>query len=190
VILFGAGDQDDILVAAEGDQLLIGGAGDDVVDGGSGYNTYQVTGRADAFYWAVDSSGTIILTDLIVSADDAVDGSDEGVDQLANIQAIQFTTPDGLEQTTLQIDDYSNAPDANNYQINYGEWVDGRTNFYGDVDYFNLDTVAGTAVKVSGAQNTAWGYVRFNDSSVTIDNGSNRDEILSTTGQSTVSFSA
>ena len=157
-ILNGSAGEDSLLGLA-GDDTLRGGAGNDTVDGGSGYNTYRVTGTADAFYWSINSSGAVVLTDAVTDGVDSIDGSDEGVDTLTNIQAIQYVRPDGSVESTVQLDDYSNSADAGNTQIQYGTWVNGRANFYGDVDYFKLQTTAGQKVVLSGGQGSSSGYL-------------------------------
>ena len=53
-----------------GDQTLVGGAGDDAVDGGAGINIYEVSGTPDGFYAQVNSSGSYVLTDLVVGGDE------------------------------------------------------------------------------------------------------------------------
>ena len=160
------GDLADNLAALSGDQVLVGGGGDDVADGGSGFNTYQVTGTVDAFYWSVNSSGDVKLTDTIVDASDAVDGSDEGVDTLRNIQAIRYVAPDGTITTQI-IDDYGNAVDSSNTAIVYGEWVTGRANFLGDLDYFNVQAVSGQQVVISGRDGSSSGRLNFVENNVT-----------------------
>ena len=144
----GAGD--DSLVGGGGNDTLIGGAGNDTVDGGAGYNTLRVQGSADAYYWTVNAAGAVLLTDSVVDPADIIDGSDEGSDKLINIQAIEYVRPDGTLESTFVLDDFGNAPDAGNTQIQYGVWVTGRVNFYGDLDYFKLATVAGQKVVLSG----------------------------------------
>ena len=183
-------DQDDSLTALEGNQVLIGGEGSDTVDGGSGYNIYEISGRADAFYWTVDSSGKVILTDLVSNSGDLVDGSDQGVDTLSNIQQLRYVTPDGSEVTELQIDDYGNAADSGNRLINYGEWVDGRINFYGDRDYFRLDVTDVGEIKISTSDSTYWDtWIRIGDSGEQYLSGNyNQDYNLSGTGVQDVSL--
>jgi Ca2+-binding RTX toxin-like protein/subtilisin-like proprotein convertase family protein len=149
----------DSLLGGAGNDTLIGGAGNDTGDGGSGYNTYVVTGGADAFYWTVNASGDVLLTDSVTDPADPIDGSNEGVDTLRNIQAIQYVHPDGTVESTFVVDDFGNSPDAGNYQIQYGVWVNGRANFYGDLDYFKLQTTAGQKVVVSMGSGSTWGYL-------------------------------
>ena len=95
----------------------------------------------------------------MVDPADPIDGRNEGVDTLSNIQAIQYVRPDGTIESTVVIDDYGNAPDAGNTQIQYGAWMSGRANFYGDVDYFKLSTVAGQKVVSSSGPGSGWGYL-------------------------------
>ncbi|MDC1479889.1 hypothetical protein N8214_10760 [Pseudomonadales bacterium] len=128
----------DSLSAGAGNQSLIAGLGDDTIDGGAGYNTVQVTGSADAFYWTANADGQIILSDIVVSDDDPVDGSDEGTDTLTNVQAIRYINPVTGETTVFELDDYGNSPDVGNRQIQFGEVVSGRANYYGDNDYFTM----------------------------------------------------
>ena len=70
-----------------------GGEGDDSIDGGAGYNTYEVEGSPDGFIYQAIGGGQIRLTDLLVDADDPVNGSDQGTDTLTNIHAIRFVSP-------------------------------------------------------------------------------------------------
>jgi Ca2+-binding RTX toxin-like protein len=177
----------DSLLGGLGNDTLIGGSGNDTVDGGSGYNTYIVTGGADAFYWTVNASGDVLLTDSVTDPADPVDGSNEGVDTLRNIQAIQYVRPDGTVESTFVVDDFGNAPDAGNYQIQYGGWVNGRANFYGDLDYFKLQTTAGQKVVLSSGDGSSYGYlhqggynIQGNDSY--INSGSDRVLNLTSTG--------
>lgn len=151
-------NNNDSLTGGTGNDTLVGGAGNDNIDGGAGFNTYRVKGTADNFYWAVNGQGKLILTDALTDGADPVDGSDEGIDTLTNIQAVQFARPDGSIESTLQVDDYANLASSNNFKIDYGVWVNGRTNFYGDIDFFRLDTVAGQKVFASMSQGSAWGY--------------------------------
>ena len=131
-------DGDDVLAAGAGDQAFALGVGDDTIDGGAGYNTVQVSGSADAFFWTVNSNGEVVLTDLVNDSGDLVDGSDEGTDTLTNIQAIRYVNPVTGEATVFELDDHGNSPDAGNKQIQFGEVVSGRANFYGDNDYFTI----------------------------------------------------
>jgi len=147
---FNGSNGDDTLTGGAGDDTLIGGLGNDTIDGGSGYNTYRVQGTIDAFYWSFNGSGQMILTDTITDGVDANDGSNQGVDRLSNIQQLEFVNADGTVTTTFQVDDYSNAADSGNYQIQYGVWVNGRANYYGDTDWYKLTTVAGDKVVVMG----------------------------------------
>jgi Ca2+-binding RTX toxin-like protein/subtilisin-like proprotein convertase family protein len=157
VVSTGAGQ--DIIYGGAGDDTLDGGEGNDTVDGGSGFNTYVVTGSADAFYWVANSSGDIILTDTITDPADAIDGTNEGVDTLRNIQVIEYRRPDGTLESSFQLDDYSNGVDDSNFKVQYGAWVTGRANFYGDLDYFKLDTVSGQKVVLSGGSGSSYGYI-------------------------------
>ncbi|MDT9547293.1 MAG: S8 family serine peptidase [Chlorobium phaeovibrioides] len=156
--LLGTTGQDSITALA-GNDTIQGGLGNDVIDGGSGYNTYVVHGALDDFYWTVNSEGYVLLYDTVVTPSDTVGGADEGTDTLRNIQAIEYLLPDGLVGSTSVIDDYGNAPDAGNYQIEYGVWVKGRANFYGDLDYYKLDTVVGQKVVLSGGGGSTGGYL-------------------------------
>ena len=162
-LLVGGGGNDQ-LDGDAGNDTLIGGSGNDTVDGGSGYNTFVVTGSADAFTWSVNSSGQVVLTDTVVNPADLVDGSNEGIDLLRNIQAIEYRRPDGSLESRFVLDDYGNAPDAGNFQIQYGVWVTGRANFYGDLDYFKLQITSGQKVVLSGASGSTGGYLASNGS--------------------------
>ena len=150
-------NNNDSLTGDTGNDTLVGGGGNDNIDGGAGFNTYRVKGTADNFYWAVNGQGKLILTDALTDGADPIDGSDEGIDTLTNIQAVQFARPDGSIESTLPVDDYANLASSNNFKIEYGVWVNGRTNFYGDIDFFRLDTVAGQKVFASMSQGSARG---------------------------------
>lgn len=147
----------DTLSGAAGNDTLRGGLGNDTLDGGAGYNVVRVVGSADAYGWNVNALGAVLLTDTVVNPSDLVDGSNEGTDTLLNIQAIEYVLPDGTLESTFVLDDHSNAPAAGNYQIAYGVWVSGRADFYGDVDYFKLSTVAGQKVVLSGGAGSSSG---------------------------------
>ena len=179
-------NNNDSLTGGTGNDTLVGGAGNDTIDGGAGYNTYRVKGTADNFYWAVNGQGQLILTDALTDGQDPVDGSDEGIDTLTNIQAIQFMRPDGSIESTLQVDDYANLASPDNFKIAYGVWVNGRTNFYGDIDFFRLDTVAGQKVFASMSQGSARGY----NSLGYLDPWSPQEWTLNSTGTIDFSFAA
>lgn len=149
----------DSLLGADGNDTLLGGVGNDTLNGGAGYNVVRVLGSADAYGWSVNSQGQVLITDTVVNPADTVDGSNEGTDTLVNIQAIEYVLPNGTLESTFVLDDYGNAPSAGNYQIQYGVWVSGRADFYGDVDYFKLATVAGQKVVLSGSSGTSRGYL-------------------------------
>jgi len=155
----GGSDGNDFLAGAGRNDTLLGGLGNDTIDGGSGYNTYRIYGTIDAFYWSINANGQLVLTDTVTDGIDAIDGSDQGVDTLTNIQLLEFLNPYGAVSTTFQVDDYSNAADPGNMQIQYGVWVTGRANYYGDTDWFKLDTVAGQKVHLSGGSSSSNGYV-------------------------------
>jgi Ca2+-binding RTX toxin-like protein len=144
---------DDTLTGGAGNDTLIGGLGNDTIDGGSGYNTYRIQGTIDAFYWSFNANGQMLVTDTVTDGVDSNDGSNQGVDTLKNIQVLEFVNAGGTVSTTFQVDDYSNAADSGNTQIQYGVWVNGRANYYGDTDWFKLDTVAGTKVVLTGGSN-------------------------------------
>ena len=129
-----------------GDQTLVGGAGDDAVDGGAGINIYEVSGTPDGFYAQVNSSGSYVLTDLVVGGDELSNASDEGIDTLRNIQVIRYISPEDGSVIDIQIDDHGNAPDAGNTVLSYGEIISGRINFKGDTDYFFIDSTKGVEV--------------------------------------------
>lgn len=148
----------DYIETGAGNQTIVGGLGNDTVDGGAGMNTYRVNGTADGFFWSVNSKGDVILTDSVANdPKQLADTTDEGVDTLRNIQSIAFVQPDGSISSVTQLDDYGNSPDATNYQIQYGVWVNGRANFYGDLDYFKLQTTVGQKVVLQSSQGTSAG---------------------------------
>ena len=149
----------DSLSGAAGNDTLLGGIGNDTLDGGAGYNVVRVFGSADAYGWSVNSLGRVLLTDTVVNPSDTIDGSNEGTDTLINIQAIEYVLPNGTVESTFVLDDHGNSPSAGNYQIQYGVWVSGRADFYGDLDYFMLDTVSGQKVVLSGGPGSTSGYL-------------------------------
>ncbi|MDC1514410.1 hypothetical protein N8456_09995, partial [Porticoccaceae bacterium] len=167
---------DDVLSAGAGDQVFALGAGDDVIDGGSGYNTVQVSGLEDAFYWTINSSGEVVLTDLVTGSDDPIDGSDEGTDTLTNVQAIRYLNPVTGEAVVFELDDHGNSPDAGNQQIGFGEIISGRANFYGDKDYFTIDLPDSGEYIFTGLSGNNFN-VQINGSNVYVDN-SNRTVTL------------
>ncbi|MDG0978518.1 MAG: hypothetical protein P8O79_02220, partial [Halieaceae bacterium] len=152
------GEGNDTLVAPEGDQTIAGGAGNDSIDGGSGYNTYEVLGTPDAFIWQVNDLGQIILEDVVVDETDLVNGSNEGTDTLVNIQSLSFKDPVSGQTIEIQLDDFGNDPGSGNRLIGYGEVISGRFNFKGDEDYFLLDVVDGTEVRVTSFINNHPNY--------------------------------
>jgi hypothetical protein len=107
-------ENDDVIVTNSGNDVIVGGFGNDRIDGGSGYNTYRVIGTPDAFMWQVNSSGELILEDMVADVVDPINGSNEGVDTLTNIQSIEFVNPETSEVITIELDDYGNAPDDTN----------------------------------------------------------------------------
>ncbi|NRP16367.1 S8 family serine peptidase [Marinobacterium sp. xm-a-152] len=141
-------DGDDTLTQGQGDQTLIGGAGDDTIDGGSGINTYEVSGTPDAFMWAAQDDGTILLTDLSVNPNDPKNATDEGVDTLTNIQVLRFVSPTDGNVIEIKLDDYGNSDDPSNTKIGFGELVTGRFDYKDDYDYFLFDTVAGQEIAI------------------------------------------
>ncbi len=185
----------DSLTGLAGDDTLKGGAGNDTLDGGSGYNTAVVVGSADAYLWTVNASGEVLLTDTVTDSADPVDGSNEGVDTLRNIQVIQYVRPDNTVESTFALDDFSNAADVSNYQIQYGVWVNARANFFGDLDFFKLQTTAGQKVVLSGGSGSSWGYLEDSLNNGSIDGnhgylGSDSDRLLTwtTTGLKDIDF--
>ena len=160
---------DDVLSAGAGDQVFALGVGDDVIDGGSGYNTIQVSGSADAFYWTINSSGEVVLTDLVTGSEDPIDGSDEGTDTLTNVQAIRYLNPVTGEAVVFELDDHGNSPDSGNQQIGFGEIVSGRANFYGDEDYFTIDLPDSGEYVFTGLSGNNFN-VQINGSNFTVDN--------------------
>ena len=147
----------DSLTGLAGNDTLKGGAGNDTLDGGSGYNTVVVVGSADAYLWTVNASGDVLLTDTVIDPADPLDGTNEGVDTLRNVQVIQYVRPDNTVESTFVLDDFGNSADSSNYQIQYGVWVNARANFYGDLDFFKLQTVAGQKIVLSGVEGSSWG---------------------------------
>jgi Ca2+-binding RTX toxin-like protein/subtilisin-like proprotein convertase family protein len=141
-------DDADELIQGQGNQTIVGGLGDDTIDGGSGVNTYQVIGTPDAFIWQITDEGKIQLIDLVVDVDDAENGTNEGTDLLSNIQNIVFVNPVTNEIIPIQMDEYSNAPDSSNTQIEFGEFITGVFNFKNDRDYFQFEGEAGTQINV------------------------------------------
>ncbi|MDG0978515.1 MAG: cadherin domain-containing protein, partial [Halieaceae bacterium] len=151
----------DLIATSSGNDSISGGSGNDRVDGGSGYNTYRVIGTPDAFMWQVNSSGELVLEDMVADVTDPINGSNEGVDTLTNIQSIEFVNPETSEVITIELDDFSNGEDSGNHLIGYGEVISGRFNFKGDSDYFLLDVVDGTEVRVTSYINDGNNYHGF-----------------------------
>ena len=135
-------DGDDALTGTDGNDVVNGGIGDDTVDGGAGYNVYEVNGSVDTFLWSVNSLGQIILQDIFVDGE-LYDSSNLGTDTLTNIQAIRYIREDDIAEYELELDDHGNSVADSNETIVFGETINGRFDFYGDVDYFNLSGVAG-----------------------------------------------
>ncbi len=187
--LLGTSGEDSILGLA-GNDTLVGGAGNDTLDGGSGYNTLRVYGTIDAFYWSFNANSQLVLTDTITDGVAVNDGSDQGVDTLSNIQLLEFVNADGTVTSTFQVDDYSNAADAGNYQIQYGTWVNGRANYYGDTDWFKLATVAGQLVVLSGAQGTSSGALTSQTNGIYVGQNNPQSITWSTTGVQDFYFSS
>jgi len=138
----------DTLGGGLGNDTLTGALGNDVIDGGAGINTYIIQGNADAFtrrvvYDSVTATTSWQITDLVVGGLDPLNASDEGVDTLKNIQKLQFVLPDGTLDSEVVIDDFANSASAANQEIQYGNWVNGRLNFYGDTDWLRVSETAG-----------------------------------------------
>jgi Ca2+-binding RTX toxin-like protein len=138
----------DVLSGGAGNDVITGGAGNDVVDGGAGINTYIIQGNADAFsrrmvYDSVTGTTSLQITDLVVGGADLINASNEGIDTLKNIQKLQFMLPDGTLDSEVVIDDFANSADVTNQAIQYGSWITGRINYYGDTDWLRLSETAG-----------------------------------------------
>ena len=149
----------DTLIGAVGDDTLQGGVGNDLMDGGAGFNTVVIEGTADFFSRKVSASGDWIVTDMLTDGSDPIDGSNQGVDTLRNIQIIKFVKPDGSIDLVQTLDDYSNIADGSNIAIHYGTLVTGRINYFTDSDHFQLATVSGDKVMFTGYYTN--GGVRF-----------------------------
>ncbi|NDD11129.1 MAG: hypothetical protein EB072_00440 [Betaproteobacteria bacterium] len=146
----GLGDADR-LSGGGGNDTLRGGVGNDTLDGGAGLNTAVFEGSPEFFTIRIDSRGRWIVSDSITDGADAVEGGDEGVDQLSNIQIAQFVAPNGALISEVILDDYGNLPDPGQRNLAFGESVYGRINFYTDVDYFRLAANEGDVIHLSGS---------------------------------------
>jgi len=154
----------DTLAGGLGNDTIVGGIGSDIIDGGAGINTYVIQGNADAFARRVVydvSTGLAFwqITDLVVGGLDLPNASDEGIDKLVNIQKIRFVLPDGTLDSEVVIDDFANSADVANQEIQYGSWINGRINYYGDTDWLRLSETAGQKYVVFvGVADTPIGY--------------------------------
>ena len=78
------GDGDDTLVGNGADNLVLGGRGDDWLDGGAGLDTALYFNPLDHYLLTLNA-------DLTITVDfTGADGIDDGVDLLANFEAIEF----------------------------------------------------------------------------------------------------
>jgi Ca2+-binding RTX toxin-like protein len=82
----------DYIVGDDGDDTIDGGEGDDTIDGGQGYDTVYYQGNQDEYkvYFDADSQ-TLVVED--VNGTDG-DGTDEGVDQITNVEIVAFADSD------------------------------------------------------------------------------------------------
>lgn len=149
----GAGNQG--LSGGGGDDTLQGGAGNDTIDGGAGFNTAVFVGRPDFFNRKI-IDGRYFVTDTLADEVDEVDGSDEGRDEIRNIQVIRYVTPEGEILHERHIDDYTNLLDADN-TVDVGEKVSGKVNYLGDRDVFLLDIESQQEFVLIGDSGSDWG---------------------------------
>ena len=155
----------DALGGGAGNDTIVGGLSNDTVDGGAGINTYIIQGNADAFtrrvvYDANSGTASWQITDLVVGGLDLLNASDEGIDSLVNIQKLQFVLPDGTLDSEVVIDDFANSADVTNQEIQYGNWVSGRINYYGDKDWLRLsETVGQKYVMFVGSSSASGTYI-------------------------------
>ncbi|MEI7516708.1 MAG: hypothetical protein WCK81_15080, partial [Betaproteobacteria bacterium] len=139
----------DVLNGGQGNDSLTGGAGNDTIDGGSGMNTLVLSGqRLD---YIIPSAINLNANGFTIRAttDAIAAGNTNGIDVAANIQKIVFAGETDPLFQTLILDDYSNAADPGNIQIEYGKIVQGIHNFANDTDWFRLATQAGQSVDVT-----------------------------------------
>jgi Ca2+-binding RTX toxin-like protein len=161
---------DDSLSGGGGNDTITGGLGNDTIDGGAGINTYIIQGTADAFTRRAvydSATGTTYwqITDLVAGGADTLNASNEGVDALRNIQQLQFYLPDWTLESTVVLDDFANTADVTNQQIEFGSWVNGRINFYGDQDWLRVSETAGEKYVLFAGAGTAGGTIfNFNGS--------------------------
>lgn len=136
------------LTGGGGNDTLNGGAGDDTIDGGSGYNTLVLSGvRSDYIIPTVaKQSADGFVISVFSDAEEA--GINDGQDTIKNIQRIVFAGETDPKFATAILDDFSNASDAGNLGLEYGELYAGTLNFKGDLDYFRLVTTAGQKLSV------------------------------------------
>ena len=100
----------DSLVGGAGDDTLIGGAGNDSLDGGAGINVAIVEGTADLFSRKVNADGDWVITDNLTDGSDPVDGGNQGVDLLHNIQVLRFVKPDGTLSSEVSLTVHEGTP--------------------------------------------------------------------------------
>lgn len=131
-LLAGAGDDtavagatSDILDGGSGDDVLRGGGDNDTLEGGSGFNTAVYAAKRAEYDITFLGDSTWRVTHR--------NGGADGVDQVHNIQRLQFA--DG----TLALDDHSNAQDATVLSTTFGQSLTGVANFGGDNDWFQFD---------------------------------------------------
>jgi hypothetical protein len=139
----------DALNGGQGNDSLTGGAGDDTIDGGSGINTLVLSGqRLD---YIIPSNINLNANGFTIRAttDAITAGNTDGIDVASNIQKIVFAGETDPAFQTLIIDDFSNAADPGNIQIEYGKIVQGIHNFANDTDWFRLATQAGQSIDIT-----------------------------------------
>lgn len=85
-------DGSDLIVGGGGDDTIDGGAGNDTIDGGDGADTVFYQGNQDDYKIYFDpESQTLVIED--VNGGDG-DGTDEGIDQLTNVETVAFADSD------------------------------------------------------------------------------------------------
>ena len=152
----------DVLSGNGGNDTLVGGEGNDVLDGGAGVNVAIIEGTADFFNRKVNANGDWVITDSLTDGSDAVDGSNQGVDVLRNIQTLKFVKPDGTLDMEIALDDFSGVADASNTVLTYGQNITGQINYYQDKDFFRLQTLSGDKVNIAYSVTNGSIYINTN----------------------------
>ena len=152
-------DGNDSISGATGNDTIVGGAGNDTIDGGAGVNTLILSGAW--LDYIIPSAINLNAAGFTISTiNEAIAGGNtDGTDTVSNIQKIFFAgETDPLFQTVV-LDDYSNASEPGNVQVQYGVKYSGVLNFRNDTDHFNVTTLVGQSIQVVNENIPFWGPV-------------------------------